>query len=98
MVQTMEAWLVADRDALSRFYGQHFNANRLPNNPNVEEIERQTLALALADATRHTQKREYHKIRHGPALLKMVDVTKVRQAAPHCERLFATLIKKMDQP
>ena len=33
MVQMMEAWLVADRDALSRFYGQRFNANAIPETP-----------------------------------------------------------------
>jgi hypothetical protein len=43
MVQMMEAWLVADRNALSRFYGQRFNANAIPRHPNVEQISKQDL-------------------------------------------------------
>ena len=57
MVQVMEAWLVADRDALSTFYGQGFLVNRLPAlTGNVETIDRHELARALADATRQTSK------------------------------------------
>jgi hypothetical protein len=36
MVQAMEAWLVADKSALERFYRQGFNEAALPKNPKVE--------------------------------------------------------------
>jgi hypothetical protein len=62
MVQMMEAWLVADRDALSWFYGQRFNGNAIPRNPNVEQIGKQDLESALKEATRHTPKGAYHTI------------------------------------
>jgi Domain of unknown function (DUF4276) len=91
MVQMMEAWLVADRDALSRFYGQRFNANAIPRNSNVEQIGKQDLESALKEATRHTAKGEYHKIHHGPKILGQLDVSRVRKAATHCNRLFTTL-------
>lgn len=96
MVQVVEAWLVADPAALQHFYGQGFNSNSLPKNPKVEEIDKRTLYSSLKAATRKTQKGEYHKVRHGPELLKRVDVSMVRSAAPHCERLFATLEQKID--
>jgi Domain of unknown function (DUF4276) len=97
MAQIMEAWLVADRDALNRFYGQRFNANAIPRNPNVEQIGKQDLESALKEATRHTVKGEYHKIHHGPKILSQLDVAKVRRAATHCDRLFTTLADRINR-
>jgi Domain of unknown function (DUF4276) len=91
MVQTMEAWLIVDREALARFYGAGFGEGALPRHANVEHIDKSTLVSALQAATRHTSKGEYHKIRHGCVLLAQLESTKVRRAAPHCERLFTTL-------
>ena len=91
MVQTMEAWLIADIDALTIFYGQGFNANPIPGNPNVELVDKNQLLLSLKDATRNTSKGEYHKIRHGPKLLGMLDAPKVVRASAHCRRLFTVL-------
>ncbi|HXH09486.1 MAG TPA: DUF4276 family protein [Alphaproteobacteria bacterium] len=98
MVQMMEAWLVADRAALSRFYGQGFNVNAIPRNPNVEQIAKPDLESALKEATRHTAKGAYHKIHHGPKILGQLDVPRVRSAAPHCDRLFTTLADRIERP
>jgi Domain of unknown function (DUF4276) len=98
MVQMMEAWLVADHDALSKFYGQGFNANALPRNPNVQQIGKPDLEAALKQATRRTVKGEYHKIHHGPKILSQLDVAKVRRAATHCDRLFMTLTDRINSP
>ena len=98
MVQMMEAWLVADRDALSQFYGQRFNANAIPRNPNVEQIGKPDLDSALKEATRHTTKGEYHKIHHGPKILGQLDVSRVRRTAAHCDRLFTTLSDRINRP
>ena len=38
MVQTMEAWFLADPEALAAYYGQHFGAKALPGRENVEQI------------------------------------------------------------
>ena len=38
MVQIMEAWFLADRYALRRFYGKDFRDNSLPANLNVEQV------------------------------------------------------------
>lgn len=95
MVQMMEAWLIADVDALRTYYGQHFNANPIPNRQNVEEVAKDEIESALRNATRRTQRGEYHKIRHGPEILARLNAAKVRQAAPHCERLFSTLATNM---
>jgi hypothetical protein len=95
MVQTMEAWLIADIDTLKKFYGQGFKENSIPKNPNVEQIDKQQLEPSLKAATRKTSKGEYHKIQHASKLLALLNVDKVRLAAPHCERIFTVLTQKM---
>jgi hypothetical protein len=95
MAQAMEAWLIADVEALKTYYGRDFNANTIPTNANVEQIDKNQLTRALNDATRRTQKGKYDKIKHASEILQKLDVTKVRRAAPHCDHLFKTLAEKM---
>ena len=95
MVQKMEAWFIADLDALRQFYGQGFRDGAIPKNPNVEQIDGNALVSTLKEATRNTSKGEYHKTWHAPKLLEQLDASKVRRAAAHCDRLFTTLLKKM---
>ncbi|MCP4695529.1 MAG: DUF4276 family protein [Gammaproteobacteria bacterium] len=95
MVQTMEAWLIADIETLKKFYGQGFKENAIPKNPGVEKIDKKQLEPSLKAATRNTGKGEYHKIQHASKLLALLETDKVRQVAPHCDRLFTTLIQKM---
>ena len=56
MAQCMEAWLVADPEALAEFYDQGFNANALPKRINLEEEPKAQIYVALENATRQTQK------------------------------------------
>ncbi|MEP7012805.1 MAG: DUF4276 family protein [Acidobacteriota bacterium] len=91
MVQVMEAWFIADPEALAAYYGQRFGASALPGRQNVEEIPKGEVESSLKSATKRTQKGEYHKIRHASDLLARIDPAKVRKRAPHCERLLTTL-------
>jgi hypothetical protein len=95
MTQAMEAWFVADTEALSRFYGQGFRGNAIPGNPDVEQIAKDELEPSLKRATHDTTKGEYHKGRHAWKLLKIIDPKKVRSASHHCQRLFGTLSRIM---
>lgn len=83
MVQCMEAWIVADSDALARYYGQHFRAASLPNRANLEEVLKGRIYDALNEATRNTQKGPYAKIKHASKLLAIVSPDKV---AARCQR------------
>jgi hypothetical protein len=69
MAETMEAWFYADKDTLSRYYGQGFRLNALSNRTNVEQIPKADLFKGLANATRNTQKREYAKGDHSFQIL-----------------------------
>lgn len=97
MVQSMEAWFIADIDTLKTFYGQKFKENSIPKIPNVEKIDKDSLEPTLKAATRDTSKGEYQKIQHASKLLEMLDVAKVRKAAPSCDRLFTTLAQLMGE-
>lgn len=98
MVQIMEAWFIADQEALSEFYGQGFNPNAIPGNPNVEGIGKQIILSSLDNAVRNTSKGPcYRKINHAHKLLGKVNPNKVRTMAPHCDRLFKTLGQKMGE-
>ena len=93
MVQTMEAWIIADVETLRAFYGQGFQDSAICSTQNVEQIDKAALVPALTKASRRTQKGGYHKIHHAGRLLGLLDAAVVRSKARHCERLFATLTK-----
>ena len=94
MVQTMEAWIVADSAALSRYYGQGFRANELA--ANLETVPKADVERSLREATKGTQKGRYHKIRHASDLLKLIDVESVKARCDHCQRLFDNLGQIVD--
>ena len=91
MVQIMESWFLADKQALEDYYGQDFKGGRLPRNENVESIAKSTVHDSLTAATERTKKGKYHKTRHAPDLLKAIDPDKVCDASPWCKRLFTTI-------
>lgn len=96
MVQTMEAWLIADREQLGEYYGQGFQDSALPATQKVEEVDKNALMTALQRATRATKKKKYDKTRDAPRILERIRPAEVRAKAPSCERLFATLTAEID--
>ena len=96
MVQTMEAWIVADSEALKGYYGQGFGAKKLSKATNLETVPKATIELSLGEATKDTQKKRYHKIRHASDLLKRIDAEKVKARCAHCRRLFEALGEIVD--
>jgi len=88
MVQSMEAWIVADANALRRYYRQGFLENALPAAEDLETVAKTDVMRALAHATRGTQKGAYRKIDHASEILARVDPTQVMRRCGHCRRLF----------
>lgn len=91
MVQTIEAWLIADPEALVGFYGRGFQQGALPRRHDVEAIAKDDLIRALDRATARTQKGRYHKILHCSILLGLLNRDRVRARARHCDLLFTAL-------
>lgn len=96
MVQTMEAWLIADRERLAEYFGKGFHEKSLPKNPNVEQIDKQALAKSLQNAAKRTSKKGYDKTRDAPRILERIRASMVRAKARHCDRLFKTLTECID--
>ena len=91
MVQVMETWLVADEDALQRYYGQDLRREELPGEENLECVAKADIIAAFDRATRHTQRGKYQKVGHATKLLAMINAERVRARCWHCDRLFDVL-------
>lgn len=98
MVQCMEAWFIADVDALKNFYGPQFKEDKLPNRNDIENIPKTTLLASLENATKKcTPKGQYHKGNHAFQLLGCIDPNKTCEKSPWARRFFATLEQIMDK-
>ena len=99
MIQMMEAWFLADVEALAKFYGTEFNSNSIPGHAYVEQIPKDDVIKALEKATRGVSnklgKGPYHKGRHSAELLQRIGPAKVCEAAAGCRRLFTMLDQKV---
>lgn len=95
MVQCMEAWFLADRDALANFYGQGFMAGALPKRPDIENVAKKDLYDGLSRATRNAQSKGEYQKKHGFDILSMIDPGKLRKASPYAERLVLALTRIM---
>ena len=93
MVQIMESWFLADRDALQEFYGQGYRGNALPQNPQIERVAKDDVLNGLDRAARDTSKREYKKVPHSFEILAKLDPEKVQNASPHAKRFVEALLQ-----
>ena len=87
MVQAMEAWLVADRDALREYFGRGFNENRLPGQSDPEQIAKNRLESSLKDSSSGCG-RQYAKGTVSFEILGRVDASKVEERCSHAKALF----------
>jgi len=97
MVQIMEAWFLADQEALHAYYGSDLQANALPPNPRVETIPKADVLSGLKAATLRSTKGGYHKGAHAARILENLDPGRVRRSANHCDRLMLLLVQMTDE-
>lgn len=83
MVVTVESWLIADPDALDRYYGRGFRRSALPASDDLERVMKRDLYQSLERATQDTKKGAYGK-GHAFDLVGLVDPQRVEA---RCKRL-----------
>lgn len=93
MVQVMETWFLADREALGRCFGKDFRASALPDREDVEHVSKAEVFRALHEATKGTKAGSYSKGQHSFRVLGELDPAKVERASPWARRLFQTLAR-----
>ena len=92
MVQVMESWFLADREALRSHYGRGFRERDLPQNPDIERIAKDDVLAGLNRAVRDTGKGSYNKSNDSFTILEKLDPAKVRQASGYADRFVRALI------
>ena len=91
MVQVMETWFIADREAMQRFFGATFRNDAIPKWPKLEEVSKHAVYESLDKATTDCGPRKYAKGRLSFDLLATVSPAKVEAASPHAAALFERL-------
>ena len=94
MVQCMEAWFLADKEALAGYFGNGFKMNSLPSRLEIEAIPKSDIEKGLKMATRQCTKGRYDKGSHSFGILAELNPGKVTQASPHARRLIDTLLDR----
>jgi hypothetical protein len=94
MVELMEAWFLADHDALAGYYGAGFLSNAIGDTADIERVPKAEVMDRLKRATRDTTKGRYHKVKHAPYLLEKLDNQRVQARSEHCRVLFDSVLAK----
>jgi len=90
MVQVMETWFLADREALKSFFGQHFREAAFKKWPHLEDVPKTTVIEALKTATAACANK-YDKGKTAFDLLAEISPKKVEDASPSAKALFERL-------
>ncbi len=87
MIQEMEAWFLSQPHILDDFYKVSISSKLTKRNP--KEIA--DPVAVLQKATKNTRKGKYHKVKHGTALLELLDAKKLKKSFSEFEKLIDKL-------
>lgn len=90
MVQVMETWFLADRDALRAYFGAGFREKAIRAWPDLEGVPKATVFEALERAT-GSCRQSYEKGRVSFELLARIDPARVEAACPHARAILNRL-------
>lgn len=98
MVQCMEAWFFADKEALAAYFGAGFRRRTLSARADIENIPKADIENGLKAATKPSRKGKYNKGGHSFEVLAALQPAKVAAASPYAKRLIDTLQAKAPLP
>ncbi|PZS04121.1 MAG: hypothetical protein DLM69_02200 [Candidatus Chloroheliales bacterium] len=93
MVQAMEAWFIADLDALEKYYGK-----RLKKLDDIVEIERTPRPKSRLKAAAQAIRQDYDEIEDGRELLARVRIRQLESRCPNFKRLLDKLWEVLCEP
>lgn len=91
MVVCMESWFLADKEALSAFFGQGFNPGVLPQRSEIEAVPKADVYAGLRNATANCKAARYEKGRHSFRILERICPKKVARASHWAKRFLDAL-------
>jgi len=93
MVQEMESWFLSQPDMLDRFFGVDHNKKKVSDKlPKRSVTEIPDPKSELKKATKDSKRGEYHEIKHGVELLKLLDAHQLEESFSD----FKNLIKRLN--
>jgi len=96
MVQVMESWFLADKEALAAFFGQGFHMNALLSPSAVEAVAKKDVFHGLKQASRQCKtKAPYDKGQHSFKILASINPEKICKASPWAKRFIDILKLKL---
>ncbi len=87
MVQVMETWFLADRENLQALFGSKFKTNKIPQWPNLEDVNKASILEALDAATQNCDKK-YEKGKISFKVLATTHPAQVEVSCPHAKALL----------
>ena len=96
MVPMVEAWLIADPEALQTFFKTGFEARKLPVG-DLERRQKTDLDAALKAATKNCHRKKLYRHGLAHAVIGSVSPEKVKQL-DHGERLFSGVRELLNPP
>ena len=90
MVQVMETWFLADRDALRAYFGAGFREKAIRAWPDLEDVPKAMVFETLERAT-GSCRQSYAKGRVSFELLARIDPARVEATCPHARALLNRL-------
>jgi len=97
MVQMMEAWFLADVDAVKAYYRHGFSDSKFPSDSeDIEKISKTRIKEILTKAADETAKAGYSKGRDSFAILELLDPSKVEARSNWAKRFIYLLKEKID--
>lgn len=91
MVQCMETWFLADRDAVIRYFRLPKDGGPLPKHAHPELVPKVRILDSFDKASHQSRRRRYQKGADALALLGLVDPNIVAERCPHARQFFDAL-------
>ncbi len=92
MIQEMESWFLSQPEILDNFYGlDNFKKKVSEKLPKKKAAEIEHPDEELKRITKNSKKGEYHKIKHGVELLKLIDANKLEIEFIDFKRLISRM-------